>query len=121
MRLQAQKGRGIFIGIPQHQKGYFVHVPITRKIISSYDVVFDEFFSSMLAYTSQKKSKAMAMFLSVSYITSATSSKGKNGNIITFAQFEEGVYYLKLIKMQKVMTKAVKNLMMIQLFHHYLT
>ena len=43
MRHQAQKGfRGIFVGIPEHQKGYLVYVPSTRKIISSYDVVFDE-------------------------------------------------------------------------------
>ena len=39
MRHQAQKGfRGIFVGIPEHQKGYIVYVPSTRKIISSYDV-----------------------------------------------------------------------------------
>ena len=43
MRHQAQKGfRGMFVGIPEHQKGYLVYVPSTRKIISSYDVVFDE-------------------------------------------------------------------------------
>ena len=43
MRHQAQKGfRGIFVGISEHQKGYLVYVPSTRKIISSYDVVFDE-------------------------------------------------------------------------------
>ena len=54
MRHQAKKGfRGIFVGIPQHQKGYLVYVPSTRKIISSYDVVFDERFSSALAYTSR--------------------------------------------------------------------
>ena len=53
-RHQAQKGFcGIFVGIPQHQKGYLVYLPSTRKIISSYDVVFDESFSSALAYTSQ--------------------------------------------------------------------
>ena len=51
---QAQKGfRGIFVGITEHQKGYLVYVPITRNIISSYDVVFDESFSSVLAYMSQ--------------------------------------------------------------------
>ena len=51
---QAQKGfRGIFVGISEHQKGYLVYVPSTRKIISSYDVVFDESFSIALAYTSQ--------------------------------------------------------------------
>ena len=39
MRHQAQKGFcGILIGIPQHQKGYLVYVPSTKKIISSYDV-----------------------------------------------------------------------------------
>ena len=52
IRHQAQKGfRGIFVGIPQHQKGYLVYVPSSRKIISSYDVVFDENFSGALAYT----------------------------------------------------------------------
>ena len=40
---QAQKFfRGIFFGIPQHQKGSFLYVTSTRKIISSYDVVFYE-------------------------------------------------------------------------------
>ena len=45
MRHQAQKWfQGIFVGIPQHQKGYLVYVPSTRKAISSYDVVFEFFF-----------------------------------------------------------------------------
>ena len=45
MRTQSQKGfHGIFVGIPDHQKGYLVYVPSTRKIISSYDVVFDKSF-----------------------------------------------------------------------------
>ena len=52
MRHQAQKGfRGIFVGIPDHQKVYIVYIPITRKVISSYDVVFDKSFSSALSYT----------------------------------------------------------------------
>ena len=52
MRHQAQKSfRGIFAGIPQHQKGYLVYVPSTRKVISSYDVMFDESFSSALGDT----------------------------------------------------------------------
>ena len=43
MHHQSQKGiRGIFVGIPQHQKGHGVYVPSTRKIISPYDVVFYE-------------------------------------------------------------------------------
>ena len=45
MHHQAQKEfRIIFVGIPEHQKGYLVYVPSTSKIISSYDVVFDERF-----------------------------------------------------------------------------
>ena len=45
IRHQAQKDFcGIFIGIPQNQKGYLVYVPSSRNIISSYDVVFDESF-----------------------------------------------------------------------------
>ena len=53
MRHQAQKGfLGIFVSIPEHQKVYLVYVPSTRKVISSYDVVFDESFSSALSYTS---------------------------------------------------------------------
>ena len=51
---QAHKGfYGVFVGITKHQKGYLVYVPSTRKIISSYDVVFDENFSSALSYTPQ--------------------------------------------------------------------
>ena len=50
MRHQAQKGfRGIFVGIPQHQKGYLVYVPSTRKVISLYNVRFDESFVSALS------------------------------------------------------------------------
>ena len=41
MRHQAQKGfHGIFVVIPQHQKGCLVYVPGKREIIPSYDVVF---------------------------------------------------------------------------------
>ena len=54
---QAQKDFcGIFVGIPQHQKGYLVYIPSTRKIISSYNVVFYEIFSSALACTPQQYS-----------------------------------------------------------------
>ena len=92
MRHQAKKGfRGIFVGIPQHQKGYLVYVPSTIKVISSYDVVFDESFSSTLAYTSRSYAEAMAMRPTVTYTPYATSSKEKIVNIITFAQFEEGI------------------------------
>ena len=54
MRHQAQKGFcGIFVGIPQNQKGYLVYVPSTKNIISSYDVVFNESVSSALENTSK--------------------------------------------------------------------
>ena len=54
MRHQVQKlFCGIFVGNPDHHKGYLVYVPITRKVISSYGVVFDKSFSSALAYTSR--------------------------------------------------------------------
>ena len=50
MSHQAQKGFcGIFVEIPRHQKGHLVYVPIARKVISSYDVVFDENNSSALS------------------------------------------------------------------------
>ena len=76
MRHQAQKGfRGIFFGIPEHQKGYLVYVPSTRKIISSYNVVFDKSFSSALAYTSRPYSEVMAMHPAVTYTLYATSSR----------------------------------------------
>ena len=43
MRHQSQKVFcSIFVGIPEHQKGYLVYVPSTRNIISSYDVFFYE-------------------------------------------------------------------------------
>ena len=74
MRHQAQKGFcSIFVGILQHQKGYLVYVQGTRKIISSYDVVFDEKNSSALVYTSQPYSEAMAMRQYVTYTPCATS------------------------------------------------
>ena len=66
-----------------------MYVPSTRKIISPYDVVFDESFSSALAYSSQPYSEAMVMRPEVMYIPCAASSREKTGNIITFAQFEE--------------------------------
>ena len=43
----------IFVEITHNQIGYLVYVPHTRNIISSYDVVFDDIFSSELEYTSQ--------------------------------------------------------------------
>ena len=67
-----------------------MYVPSTSKIVSPYDVVFDESFSSTLAYTSQPYSEAMVMRLAVMYTPYGTSSREKTGDVITFAQFEEG-------------------------------
>ena len=67
-----------------------MYVPIIRKIISSYNVIFDEGVSSTLANTSQSYSEAMAMRPSVKYITCATFSREQTGDIITFKQSEEG-------------------------------
>ena len=36
--------KGIYIGIPQHQKGYLIYIPSTRKIVSSHGVVFEKLF-----------------------------------------------------------------------------
>ena len=67
-----------------------MYVPSSRKIISSFDVVFDESFSSSLAYTSQPYSEAIVMRPDVTYTPCATSLRKKTGNIIiTFTQFEE--------------------------------
>ena len=91
MRHQAHKFfRGIFVGIPHHQKGYLVYVPCTSKIIYPYIVVFGDSLSSTLEYTSQPYAEAMAMHPAVSYTFYATSSREKTGDIITFVQFEEG-------------------------------
>ena len=67
-----------------------MYVPSTRMIISSYDVIFDESFSSELAYTSQPYSEAIAMRPEMRYTPCATSSRKQSDNIITFVQFEEG-------------------------------
>ena len=55
-----------------------------------YDVRFDESFSSALSYTSQPYAEAMAICPAVTYTPYATTSKEQTGDIITFAQFEEG-------------------------------
>ena len=33
---------GVFVIIAQHQKGYLIYVPSTRKIVSSYDFLFSK-------------------------------------------------------------------------------
>ena len=52
--------------------------------------MFDESFSSALSYTSRPYAEAMAMLLTVTYTPYTTSSKERTGDVITFAQFEEG-------------------------------
>ena len=91
MRHQAQEGFcNIFVGIPEHQKGFLVQVTSTRKIISSYNDVFDESFIIALAYTSQPYSESMDMRPAVMYTPYGTYSREQTGDIITFAQFQEG-------------------------------
>ena len=67
-----------------------MYVPSTRKIISSYDVVFDESFSTALSYMPRLYAEVMVMRPTVTYTPYATSSKEQTGDVITFAQFEEG-------------------------------
>ena len=67
-----------------------MYVPSTRKVILSYDVVFDESVSSALSYTSRPYSEAMEMRPEVTYTLYATSSKEQAVDVITFTQFEEG-------------------------------
>ena len=50
----------------------------------------DESFSSALSYTSRPYSEAMAMRPAVTYTLYATSLKNQTGDVIMFAQFEEG-------------------------------
>ena len=66
-----------------------MYVPSSRRIISSYNVVFDEKNSSALAYTSQPYSEAMTMCPAVTYAPCSMSSREQNGNIITFTQFKD--------------------------------
>ena len=67
-----------------------MYAPSTRKVILSYNVVFDESFSSALSYMSRPYLEAMAMRTAVTYTPYATSSKEQTVDVITFAQFEEG-------------------------------
>ena len=59
MHHQSQKSWGVLVGILLHQKGYLIYVPITLKVFSSHDIVFDETFSSVLAYTSHPYLEAL--------------------------------------------------------------
>ena len=74
-----------------------MYLPSTSNIISSYDVVFDESFSSALAYTSRPYSEAMVMRPEVMYTPYGTSSREQTGDVITFAQFEKGYILTKTL------------------------
>ena len=90
MHHQAQKGfYGIFVGITEHQKVYLVYVPSTGKIVSPYDVVFDESFSSTLAYTARPYSESMEMLPAVTYTMYATFQKEQTGNV-GFPEHQKG-------------------------------
>ena len=81
---------GIFVGIPQHQKGYLVYVPHTRKILYSYDVVFYEIFLvSWHKHHNHMKKQCLHNRLCHIHIMLHHQGK-KTGAIITFTQFEEG-------------------------------
>ena len=91
MRHRAQKGfRGIFFGITQHQKGYiFLRTTQTEDNIFV-RCYFYESSSSSLTYMSQRYAEAVDTRPAVSYIPYAASSREQTGDIIMFAQFEEG-------------------------------
>ena len=67
-----------------------MYVPSTRKVISSYDVVFDKSFSSALSYTSRPYSESTEIRPAVTYTLYETSSREQTGDVIKFAQFKEG-------------------------------
>ena len=52
--------------------------------------MFEKSFSSALSYTSRMYAEAMAMSPAVTYTPYAMSSKEQTGDVISFAQFEEG-------------------------------
>ena len=86
-----------------------MYVPSTRKVILSYDVVFDKSFSSALSYTSRPYSEAMAMRPAITYTPYATSSKEQIGDMITFSHFEEGNLSTELLTIQKAVTNLTAN------------
>ena len=91
MHHQPQKvSRDIFVGIPQNQKGYLVYVPSTRKKKFLTRLCVWQKQSRELAHISHPYSEALMTQPDVSYIPYTTLSCKKTGNIIAFAQFEEG-------------------------------
>ena len=70
---------------------------------------FDDSFSSALSYTSRPYSEAMVIRPSVTYTPYAMSSREQTGDVITFAQFEEGNILTELVTMQKAATNPTTN------------
>ena len=88
-----------------------MYVPGTSNIISSYDVIVDESFSSMLAYTPQSYEEAMYVCTNLSYTPYSTNSREQTDNIITLTQFEEGnlVYETKNLLSKKFVAMTKKG------------
>ena len=72
-----------------------MYVLSPRRIISSYNVVFDESLSSGLAYTSQPYSGSTTVRPAVTYTPCSMSSREQTGNIITFTHFKYGIILTK--------------------------
>ena len=71
MRHQAQKGfRGIFVGIPQHQKGYLVYVSSTRKEQTGNVIMFAQFEEGNLLTETRKDTECGDEFDSESIMMS---------------------------------------------------
>ena len=66
-----------------------MYIPSTKKIISSYNFLYES-FSSALGYTPHPYLEAMAMRLAVTYTPYATYSTEPTCDMIKFAKFEQG-------------------------------
>ena len=56
----SQRGvRGIFIGFDDYTPGYLIFIPSTRQIVTSIDVIFDEYFLSALVHKTRAYREAL--------------------------------------------------------------
>ena len=91
MNHEAQKGfRAIFVGISEDQDGYLCYIPSLRETETLCNVLFDKTFASALAFTMKPYHDAMLMRPSVTYTPCITATHKQTGDVIKFAQFEEG-------------------------------
>ena len=58
-RFSQRGARGIFIGFDHHTPGYLIFIPSTRQIITSIDVIFDEYFLSALIHKTRAYREAL--------------------------------------------------------------